>query len=51
VACARLNRWPVGSPRFCYTSGAMAIEGTDVRAVRAQLKDLASKVDELRRLL
>jgi hypothetical protein len=29
----------------------MAIEGTDVRAVRAQLKELTSKVTELRRLL
>jgi hypothetical protein len=29
----------------------MAIEGTDVRAVRAQLKELTGKVSELRRLL
>jgi len=29
----------------------MAIEGTDTRAVRVQLKELSSKVDELRRLL
>jgi hypothetical protein len=29
----------------------MAIDGTDVRAVRAQLKELSSKVTELRRLL
>jgi hypothetical protein len=29
----------------------MAIEGTDVRAVRAQLKELSGKVAELRRLL
>jgi hypothetical protein len=29
----------------------MAIEGTDVRAVRAHLKELADKVAELRRLL
>jgi hypothetical protein len=29
----------------------MAIEGTDVRAVRAQLKELSDKVTELRRLL
>jgi len=29
----------------------MAIEGTDVRAVRAQLKELGSKVSELRGLL
>jgi hypothetical protein len=29
----------------------MAIEGTDVRAVRAQLKELADKLVELRRLL
>jgi len=29
----------------------MAIEGTDVRAVRAQLKELSAKVGELRRLL
>jgi hypothetical protein len=29
----------------------MAIEGTDVRAVRVQLKELTSKVTELRRLL
>jgi hypothetical protein len=29
----------------------MAIEGTDVRAVRTQLKELADKVAELRRLL
>jgi hypothetical protein len=29
----------------------MAIEGTDVRAVRAQLKELSRKVTELRGLL
>ena len=29
----------------------MAIEGTDVRAVRTALKELTGKVDELRRLL
>jgi hypothetical protein len=29
----------------------MAIEATDVRAVRAQLKELGTKVTELRRLL
>lgn len=29
----------------------MAIEGTDVRAVRAVLKELSGKADELRRLL
>jgi len=29
----------------------MAIDGTDVRAVRAQLKELASKLTELRGLL
>jgi hypothetical protein len=29
----------------------MAIEGTDVRAVRAQLKELSAKATELRRLL
>jgi hypothetical protein len=29
----------------------MAIEGTDVRAVRVQLKELSGKVTELRRLL
>jgi hypothetical protein len=29
----------------------MAIEATDVRAVRAQLKDLSDKLTELRRLL
>jgi hypothetical protein len=29
----------------------MAIEGTDTGAVRRQLKELSSKVDELRRLL
>jgi hypothetical protein len=29
----------------------MAIEGTDVRAVRAQLKELSGKLTELRRLL
>jgi hypothetical protein len=29
----------------------MAIEGTDLRAVRAQLKELTGKVTELRRLL
>jgi hypothetical protein len=29
----------------------MAIEGTDTRAVRVQLKELSAKVDELRRLL
>jgi len=29
----------------------MAIEGTDVRAVRSQLKELTTKVGELRRLL
>jgi hypothetical protein len=29
----------------------MAIEGTDVRAVRAQLKELAGKLAELRGLL
>jgi hypothetical protein len=29
----------------------MAIEGVDVRAVRAQLKELTGKVSELRRLL
>jgi hypothetical protein len=29
----------------------MAIEGTDTRAVRAQLKGLADKMAELRRLL
>jgi hypothetical protein len=29
----------------------MAIEGTDVRAVRAQLKELSAKAGELRRLL
>jgi hypothetical protein len=29
----------------------MAIEGTDVRAVRAQLEKLTGKVQELRRLL
>jgi hypothetical protein len=29
----------------------MPIEGTDVRAVRAQLKELAEKMAELRRLL
>jgi hypothetical protein len=29
----------------------MAIEATDVRAVRAQLKELSGKTDELRRLL
>jgi hypothetical protein len=29
----------------------MAIEGTDVRAVLAQLKELTAKVTELRRLL
>jgi hypothetical protein len=29
----------------------MAIEGTDVRAVRAQLRELSAKVTELRRLL
>jgi len=29
----------------------MAIEGTDVRVVRAQLKELSGKMDELRRLL
>jgi len=33
------------------TMPAMAIEGTDVRAVRAQLKELSGKVTELRRLL
>jgi hypothetical protein len=30
---------------------AMPIEGTDVRAVRTQLKELADKMAELRRLL
>jgi hypothetical protein len=29
----------------------MAIEAVDVRAVRAQLKELGTKVSELRRLL
>jgi hypothetical protein len=29
----------------------MAIEGTDVRVVRAQLKELSAKAGELRRLL
>jgi hypothetical protein len=29
----------------------MAIEAVDVRAVRAQLKELGQKADELRRLL
>jgi hypothetical protein len=29
----------------------MAIEGVDVRVVRAQLKELGTKVSELRRLL
>jgi hypothetical protein len=29
----------------------MPIEGTDTGAVRRQLKELSSKVDELRRLL
>jgi hypothetical protein len=29
----------------------MAIDGVDVRAVRAQLKELGGKVGELRRLL
>jgi len=29
----------------------MAIEGTDVRVVRAALKELSSKATELRRLL
>jgi hypothetical protein len=29
----------------------MAIESTDVRAVRAQLKELSAKAGELRRLL
>jgi hypothetical protein len=29
----------------------MPIESVDVRAVRAQLKELGQKVDELRRLL
>jgi hypothetical protein len=29
----------------------MAIDGTDVRAVRAQLKELGTKVTQLRRLL
>jgi hypothetical protein len=29
----------------------MAIEGTDTRAVRGQLKELAGKLAELRRLL
>ena len=29
----------------------MAIHGTDVRAVRVQLKELTTKVTELRRLL
>ena len=29
----------------------MAIDGVDVRAVRAQLKELGTKVGELRRLL
>jgi hypothetical protein len=29
----------------------MAIDGTDVRAVRAQLKELSGKLTELRRLL
>jgi hypothetical protein len=29
----------------------MAIEGTDVRVVRTQLKELSGKVAELRRLL
>jgi hypothetical protein len=29
----------------------MAIDAVDVRAVRAQLKELGQKVDELRRLL
>jgi len=29
----------------------MAIDGTDVRALRAQLKELTTKVGELRRLL
>jgi len=30
---------------------SMPIEGTDTRAVRAQLKELADKMAELRRLL
>src|SRR5437773_1275443 len=40
-----------GSTGSGLSANAMPIEGTDVRAVRAQLKELAAKLGELRGLL